>query len=121
MRRSSIAILACFATLAVGACQRTDTATPPAATSPSPNSTAPATDGDDDVTMRYTCDSGHAVAIAGQSARVTLSDGRTVVIDRVADSSPPRFSGEALSFSVTEDGGELGQDEVGGFDCRAAD
>jgi hypothetical protein len=81
-----------------------------------------AADAGNGITMRYTCDNGQGVAIVrGETARVTLADGRVVEIKRVADSSPPRYSGEALSFEVDEDGATLGQDETGGSACREAD
>jgi hypothetical protein len=101
---------------------------PAAATTPAdtPDTSAPneggAADASAGITMRYSCDGGHGVAIVrGDTARVTLADGRVVEIKRVADSSPPRYSGEALSFEVGNDGGTLGQDETGGFACREAD
>lgn len=72
-------------------------------------------------TTRYTCDGGHGVAVTGESARITLADGRVVEIRRVAQSSPPRYSGEALSFDVSDEGGMLGQHETGGFACREAE
>lgn len=76
----------------------------------------------DGITMRYSCEQGHRVDIVGgNSARVTLADGRIVDIPRVADSAPPRYAGVALSFEVDSDGAMLGQDEVGGFACREAD
>lgn len=82
--------------------------------------TAPPPPTDDGVSMRYRCDGGHAIAIVrGELARVTLADGRVVEIPRIADSAPPAYRGEALSFEIGSDGGTLGQDEVGGFDCRA--
>ena len=85
-----------------------------------PVDTAPPPPADDGVSMRYLCDGGHEVAIVrGELARVTLADGRVVEIARVADSAPPAYRGEALSFEVGSDGGTLGQDEVGGFDCHA--
>jgi hypothetical protein len=74
------------------------------------------------ITMRYRCEQGHRVDIVGgNSARITLADGRIVDIPRVADSAPPRYAGIALSFEVGSEGGTLGQDEVGGFACREAD
>lgn len=77
---------------------------------------------DDSVTMRYACEQGHEIEIVGgDTARIRLNDGRVVEIVRVADSSPPRYSGEALSFDVASTGGTLGQHEVGGFSCREAD
>lgn len=76
----------------------------------------------DGITMRYSCEQGHRVDIVGgNSARVTLADGRIVDIPRVADSAPPRYAGVALSFEVGSDGAMLGQDEAGGFACREAD
>lgn len=114
------------AACALAGCQRPadDTANAPPATSTAavtaPADNATASSADEGVTMRYRCDGGHAVAIVrGGSARVTLADGRIVEIARVADSAPPVYRGEALSFEIGSDGGTLGQDEVGGFDCRA--
>lgn len=87
-----------------------------AATEGAPESTS------DGITMRYTCDQGHSVAIVrGAIARVSLADGRVVEIPRIADSSPPSYSGVALSFEVGSTGATLGQHEVGGFACREAD
>jgi len=110
----------------LAACKRPndDMATAPPATSNNadakPADTATPPPADDGVSMRYRCDGGHAVAIVrGERARVTLADGRIVEIARVADSAPPAYRGEALSFEVGSDGGTLGQDEVGGFDCNA--
>jgi len=118
-------VLSMCAALMLGACQKP--APPAESTRPSADVPAPApTDApkpdDDGITMRYRCESGHSVAIVrGEHARVTLADGRVVEIARVADSSPPQFEGEALSFEVTGDGATLGQHEVGGFACTAED
>ena len=77
---------------------------------------------DSDITMRYACEHGNSVAIVrGQIARVSLADGRVVEIQRIADSSPPRYAGVALSFEVGSDGAMLGQDEAGVLGCREAD
>lgn len=74
------------------------------------------------VTMRYSCDQGQRVDIVGgNTAHVTLADGRVVDLQRVPDSAPPRYSGEALSFEVGSDGATLGQDEAGGSACREPD
>jgi hypothetical protein len=101
---------------------------PAAATTPAdtPDTSAPneggAADASSGITMRYTCDNGHSVAIVrGETARVTLAEGHVVEIKRVADSSPPRYSGEALSFEVGSDGATLGQDETGSSHCHEAD
>ncbi|HEY0662957.1 MAG TPA: hypothetical protein VGD21_16730 [Lysobacter sp.] len=123
MRRFPLVLSIC-AVLMVGACQKP---APPAETArPGAEAPAPVTaevpKPDDGITMRYRCESGHSVAIVrGERARVTLADGRVVEIARVADSSPPQFEGEALSFEVTGDGATLGQHEVGGFACTAED
>jgi hypothetical protein len=44
-----------------------------------------------------------------------------VEIGRVADRSPPRFRGEAMSFEAGSDAATLSQDEVGGFACLETD
>ena len=123
---SSRFLVLIIAACVLAGCQRPaeDTANAPPATSTAavtaPADTATASSTDEGVTMRYRCDGGHAVAIVrGESARLTLADGRTVEIARVADSAPPAYRGEALSFEIGSDGGTLGQDEVGGFDCHA--
>ncbi|MCI4568692.1 hypothetical protein [Lysobacter sp. CFH 32150] len=124
--RSCPPILILVATCALIGCKRPDDGAantpPPTATDPNPATadTTPPPPTDDGVSMRYLCDGGHAVALVrGELARVTLADGRVVEIPRIADSAPPAYRGEALSFEVGSDGGTLGQDEVGGFDCRA--
>lgn len=134
MRTPLAAIVAVAAALAVSACQpeavdsgtvaaevaAQDPGEPkpgrPASTGSTPSPDESAT------TMRYLCESEHHVEIidGGNIARVLLSDGRSVDIARVADASPPLFAGEALEFAVGSDGATLGQDEVGGFDCRPA-
>lgn len=98
---------------------RTETAEVP------PAKSTPATQGSDTpsagITMSYSCEQGHRVDIVGgDTARVTLADGRVVDIPRVADSAPPRYAGVALSFEVGSEGATLGQHEVGGFACREA-
>jgi len=127
-------LLAVLAALSATACNRADDGssgasareTAPAASTAGSATSGPAgsappdaTEADASITMRYDCEQGHSVAIAGDEARVTLADGRRVAIPRVADSAPPRFAGEALSFEVNATGAVLGQDEVGGFDCTA--
>lgn len=117
-------VLSTCAVLMLGACQKPAPPAEPARPSADAPATAPTETQkpDDGITMRYRCESGHSVAIVrGERARVTLADGRVVEIARVADSSPPQFEGEALSFEVTGDGATLGQHEVGGFACTAED
>lgn len=66
----------------------------------------------------FACDGGHAVAIADLVAVVTLADGRTVQIARDPDDAFA-FHGEALSFRMKDGEGELAQEEVGVFHCKA--
>lgn len=118
-----------LAALMVASCQEpTSPSDKPSVSRESPTTPAP-TDAIDDtpersdgITMRYTCEQGHSVAIVrGDTARVSLADGRVIDIPRIADSSPPRYSGVALSFDVGSNGATLGQHEVGGFACRESD
>ena len=75
-------------------------------------------DGDAMVTMRYACD-GHRVAVFGNDHVTVSMDGRDIDLPYVADSSPPRFAGEALEFSVGADGAVLSQDEGASWTCTA--
>lgn len=73
----------------------------------------------DGVTMRYTCADGNKVDIVGgDTARVTLSDGRDAELDRVDGSSPPLYSGGDLQFAVGSEGGLLASGEAQ-WDCTA--
>ncbi|MDQ3617586.1 MAG: hypothetical protein M3374_02540 [Pseudomonadota bacterium] len=125
MRSALIATTALAAALTLSACQRdhSDDLPPPTAADAPTAPIEPMTPPDDATTMRYRCESGHRVEIVngGDTARVLLSDGRSVDIARVADASPPLYAGEALEFAVGSDGGTLGQDGVGGFDCTPAE
>lgn len=108
------------------ACDRAGTDAPldpPAATDPGASPVDPSIPraedlGDEAANMRYTCEGGWNVAIAGDVARVTASDGRVIELQRVADRSRPLFTGEALEFSVEGDGAALGQDEGGLLPCK---
>lgn len=106
---------------ALAGCNRADQPSAPAtgATEPAP---APSTDAPDDgdalVTMRYACD-GHRVAVFGNDHVTVTMDGRDIDLAHVAGSSPPRFSGEALEFSVAADGAVLAQDEGASWTCTA--
>ena len=122
MRPSSIS--ASFAALLLaGTLAGCDRAEPPTPSSPVDDtaSTPPADasdDGDAMVTMRYACD-GHRVAVFGNDHVTVSMDGRDIDLPYVADSSPPRFAGEALEFSVGADGAILGQDEGASWTCSA--
>lgn len=83
---------------------------------------APPTDavdaGDAMVTMRYDCD-GRRVAVFGNDHATVTMDGRDIDLAHVDGSSPPRFSGEALEFSIAADGAVLAQDEGANWACTA--
>ena len=104
---------------ALAGCNRAEQ--PPA---PTTDGTAPPVaadtpdDGDAMVTMRYACD-GHRVAVFGNDHVTVTMNGRDIDLAHVADSSPPRFSGEALEFSVAADGAVLAQDEGASWACTA--
>lgn len=117
---SVLALSCCLAILGLSACDRApdDTARVDDADVVEPTTPAPA---GDSASMRYSCEEGYAVAIIGDSARVTTQDGREIELQRVADRSPPLFAGEALEFSVESEGAVLGQDEGGRFPCREAE
>ena len=85
---------------------------------PAPTAPAPAPD-DSQVTMRYACDAGVKVDILRDGiARVALPDGRVVRLSRIADSAPPVFTGDALYFSIGDEGASLSQDEGTELACR---
>ena len=121
---SSIVVHAGTALLLAGVlagCNRADQpAAPPAATGDTGAAPAPETPdaGDAMVTMRYACD-GHRVAVFGNDHATVTMDGRDIDLAHVAGSSPPRFSGEALEFSIAADGAMLAQDEGANWACTA--
>ena len=119
--RTSFAALLLAGTLA--GCNRAES--PPASQPATPSATDDAAtvpeapDGDDAmVTMRYACD-GNRVAVFGNDHATVTMDGRDIDLAFVAGSSPPRYSGEALEFSVGADGAVLGQDEGASWTCTA--
>lgn len=124
MNRSAWAMSACLAVIALSACSRDadESAATPAVVEPASDAAADAASPDgDSASMRYSCEGGYAVAIVGDTARVTTPDGRTLELARAADRSPPLFTGEALEFAVASDGAVLGQDEGGAFACQESD
>jgi len=111
------------ALLLVGTLAGCNRAEPPPPSSPADDTAdVPTPDASDDgdamVTMRYACD-GHRVAVFGNDHVTVSMDGRDIDLSYVADSSPPRFAGEALEFSVGADGAVLGQDEGASWTCTA--
>jgi hypothetical protein len=71
----------------------------------------------------FECEGGHLVELVdGDSARITLADGRVIELPRRID-GVAEYRGEALTFDIDADGrgGVLGQDEVGGFACEPGD
>ena len=91
-----------------------------ATNAPAPEAVPPAPAPDDSqVTMRYACDADVKVDILRDGiARVALPDGRVVKLSRIADSAPPVFTGEALYFSIGDEGASLSQDEGTELACR---
>lgn len=120
MRPTSHLLVFILSISAVSACSGDRADTPAATTSPQATS-APAPEAppsDPNVTMRYTCDGDHTVAVHGDSSvTVTTADG-TTELQRVADSAPPQFADDTLSFSINQKGAELGHAGVGAFDCQ---
>lgn len=107
---------------ALAGCNRAEPpAAPPAAsgTDTAPAPSPDATDaGDAMVTMRYACGDQRVAVFGNDHATVTM-DGRDVDLAHVADSSPPRFSGEGLEFSIAADGAMLARDGEAGRACTA--
>jgi hypothetical protein len=118
MRIPALALSALAALLLAG-CDRPagddDIAAPADTTAP-----APADDAADDagVTMRYSCDDGYAVAVMGDVVRVGTADGREIELQRVADSAPPLYAGEAMEFAIGSEDAMLAQDEGANWTCR---
>ncbi len=71
--------------------------------------------------MRYVCEGGYAVVIAGVAARVSAPGGYEIQLQRQAGSAPPVFTGEAMEFAVESDGAVLNLDGGGLLPCREAD
>ncbi|MFP7722105.1 hypothetical protein [Lysobacter sp. A3-1-A15] len=67
----------------------------------------------------YSCDDDHRVTVDGDTAQVTLADGREVALSRSAGEITAVFTGEALEFTGDSEGGTLLQDEGGSYTCRA--
>lgn len=120
MHRTTQLLLPALLLSALAACSGDRAETPAATTSP-PGTSAPAPEAppsDPNVTMRYTCDGDHTVAVHGDSSvTVTTADG-TTELQRVADSAPPQFADDTLSFSINQKGAELGHAGVGAFACQ---
>lgn len=118
MRTPLLALSTLVAALALGGCNRTGS--DPATTTPPgelpADTTAPVPD-DGTVSMRYSCGDGYRVAIMGDVARVATVDGRQIDLQRVADSSPPLYAGEALEFAIGSQDAQLAQDEGAHWTC----
>lgn len=74
------------------------------------------------VTMRYACDAGTGVTVYEDgTARVSLPQGRSVRVSRIAGSAPPVFTGQSLYFTIGEQGARLSQDgQASELACRPA-
>lgn len=108
---------------ALAACDRAEQPPAPSTAAGDTGATpAPPTDTVDDgdamVTMRYDCD-GRRVAVFGNDHATVTMDGRDIDLAHVDGSSPPRFSGEALEFSIAADGAMLAQDGGANWACTA--
>ena len=104
----------------LAACDRAEQPAPAAddmETAPAPSTETP-DEGDAMVTMRYACD-GRRVAVFGNDHATVTMDGRDIDLAHVAGSSPPRFAGEALEFSIAADGAVLAQDGGADWACTA--
>lgn len=108
--RTSYAICCalCFALPMLASCDRSaaDDAAAPAAVAPAPQ---PASE---NVTLRYACDRGVQVSML-RSGKVDarMPDGTVAHLSRIADSSPPVFSGAGLYFRVEQERAFLSQEE----------
>ena len=120
MRTPMMAISTLALALALSACRDHSDLTPASDTMPAgtaADATPPAEEALEMAT--YTCDGDHRVSVDGDTAQVTLADGRTVELSRSAGASTATFAGEALEFTGDAEGGTLVQDEGGSFTCRA--
>lgn len=101
--------------LALGACRQ---APPSQDAGPGPAPTGPADTMNPadlaDVTASFLCEQDHRVDIVRDKvARVALSDGRVVKIERVDGSVPPTFMDNGLTLSLEADDTALLDDEKG--------
>jgi hypothetical protein len=69
------------------------------------------------VTMRYDCGDGHSVAIMGDSARVTTSDGSRFDLPRVPDTSPPVYADGTMELAIGSEDAQLDRVEGGNLTC----
>lgn len=74
------------------------------------------------VTASYDCGDGNRIDVLRDiAARIALSDGRVVTIDRVGGSTPPTFMGNGLTLTVPAAAVAELDDETGRtLDCRPA-
>lgn len=96
----------------------TNAVAPAATEDPSPAQAA--ANQDADVTARYTCEAGTSVAMLRDGhARVSLPDGSSVDLARIAGSQPAVFTGSSLYFTIGDRGAHLSQqDETNELACK---
>ncbi len=71
------------------------------------------------VTMRYACDREVGVDVMQDGeARARMPDGRIVKLSRIANSTPPVFTGASLYFRIGDESGYLSEDEGEEVACR---
>ena len=88
-----------------------------------PSSAQATANPDADVTARYTCEAGTNVAMLRDGhARVSLPDGSSVDLARIAGSQPAVFTGSSLYFTIGDRGAHLSQqDETNELACERAE
>jgi hypothetical protein len=96
------------------------------AVAPAAESTPPtqaAIEPDADVTTHYACDAGTSVAMLQNGrARVSLPDGSSVDLARVAGSQPAVFAGSSLYFTIGDRDAHLSQqDDTNELVCERAE
>lgn len=85
--------------------------TTPATSTPMPD--------DSQVTMRYDCDRQVKVDVMQDGhARASMPDGRIAKLSRIANSTPPVFTGAALYFRIGNGNAFLSEDEGEEVACR---
>lgn len=102
----------------------TPAATPAAAPAPDkPVATpaaAPAADHPEGATARYSCDAGVTISILhDETARVVLPNQPEVTLGRVANSTPPVYTGANLYLTVGNGDAHLSQEDGTELGCRA--
>lgn len=98
----------------------TPAATVAAAPASDTPATAPAAAHPEGVTTRYSCDAGVTISILrDETARVVLPNQPEVALNRVANSTPPVYTGANLYLTVGNGDAHLSQEDGTELGCRA--